>query len=87
MLSSNRVVQQRDKKNFWKVVNSSRKYWSNNLDDALWAYMSSFKTPLGMYPFRLVYGKPYHLPIELKHNGYWATNDLTLMCKLLIVKG
>ena len=31
-----------------KTVNSSRKDWSKKIEDALWAYMKAFKTPLGM---------------------------------------
>ena len=34
-----------------KTVNSSRKDWSKKIEDALWAYMIAFKTPLGMSPF------------------------------------
>ena len=25
-----------------------------------------------MSPFRFVYGKPFHLPIELEHKAYWV---------------
>ncbi|KAA3483208.1 Pol polyprotein [Gossypium australe] len=45
-----------------KVVNPKGKYWSSRLDEALWAYCTVFKTPLGMFPFKLVCGKPCHLP-------------------------
>ncbi|XP_073138409.1 uncharacterized protein [Henckelia pumila] len=34
-----------------KNVGASRKEWSSKLDDALWAYRTAFKTPIGMSPF------------------------------------
>ena len=61
-----------------KTVNSSRKDWSKKIDDALWAYRTAFKIPLGMSPFRLVYGRACHLPVELEHRAYWATRQLNM---------
>jgi hypothetical protein len=31
-----------------KIVNPSRKDWSSRLNDALWAYRTAYKTPIGM---------------------------------------
>ncbi|KAI3828023.1 hypothetical protein L1987_02113 [Smallanthus sonchifolius] len=55
-----------------KTVRTDRKDWSSKLDDALWAYRTAYKTPIGTTPYRLVYGKGCHLPMELAHRAHWA---------------
>ena len=65
-----------------KKVNSSKKDWSKKIDDALWAYKTTFKTPLGMSPFRLVCEKACHFLVELEHRAYWATRQLNMNSKM-----
>nr|GFA15863.1 reverse transcriptase domain-containing protein [Tanacetum cinerariifolium] len=55
-----------------RTVGENRALWSDKLEDALWAFRTAFKTPVGCTPYRLVYGKACHLPLELKHKAFWA---------------
>nr|GEW18274.1 reverse transcriptase domain-containing protein [Tanacetum cinerariifolium] len=55
-----------------RTVRENRASWSDKLDDALWAFRTSYKTPIGCNPYKLVYGKACHLPFELEHKAYWA---------------
>ncbi|GJU91391.1 reverse transcriptase domain-containing protein [Tanacetum coccineum] len=55
-----------------RTVGENRASWSDKLDDALWAFRTAFKTPIGCTPNKLVYGKSFHLPIELEHKAYCA---------------
>ncbi|XP_022031195.1 uncharacterized protein LOC110932146 [Helianthus annuus] len=61
-----------------KTVGKSRKDWSDKLDDALWAFRTAYKTPLGTMPFMIVYGKACHLPVELEHQALWALKTVNL---------
>ena len=61
-----------------KVVITSRKDWSIKLHDSLWAYRTTYKTILGMSPYRLVYGKTCHLPVEVEYKAWWAIKRLNM---------
>nr|GEZ81665.1 reverse transcriptase domain-containing protein [Tanacetum cinerariifolium] len=55
-----------------RTVDENRALWSDKLEDALWAFRTAFKTPIDCTPYRLVYEKSCHLPLELKHKAFWA---------------
>ncbi|GFS40869.1 hypothetical protein Acr_00g0070960 [Actinidia rufa] len=61
-----------------KTVNPNRKDWSLQLVDALWAYRIAYKTILGSSPYRIVYGKACHLPVEIEHKAYWAIRQFNM---------
>nr|GEW33211.1 reverse transcriptase domain-containing protein [Tanacetum cinerariifolium] len=71
------------KRIFERTIGENRAFWSDKLDDALWAFCTAYKTPIGCTPYKLVCGKACHLPIELKHKAYWvlkqANFDLTVV--------
>nr|GEV70077.1 reverse transcriptase domain-containing protein [Tanacetum cinerariifolium] len=64
-----------------RTVGENQASWSNKLDDALWAFRTAFKTPLECTPYKLVYEKACHLPIELEHKAYWALKHCNLDLK------
>ncbi|GJY50328.1 reverse transcriptase domain-containing protein [Tanacetum coccineum] len=61
-----------------KTVKDNPAIWLRKLDDALWAFCTTYKTPTGTTPYKLVYGKNYHLPFEIKHRAYWALKNCNL---------
>nr|GEV61042.1 reverse transcriptase domain-containing protein [Tanacetum cinerariifolium]GEZ02481.1 reverse transcriptase domain-containing protein [Tanacetum cinerariifolium] len=66
------VTNRRLKRILERTVGENRVLWSDKLEDALWAFRTAFKTPIGCTPYRLVYGKACHLPLELEHKSFWA---------------
>ncbi|GKB90365.1 reverse transcriptase domain-containing protein [Tanacetum coccineum] len=55
-----------------RIVGEHSAKWADKLDDALWAFRTAFKTPNVCTPYKLVYSKDCHLPIDLEHKAYWA---------------
>nr|GEV37866.1 reverse transcriptase domain-containing protein [Tanacetum cinerariifolium] len=64
-----------------KTVRENCASWSEKLEDALWAFRTAYKTPIGCTPYKLLYGKSYHLPIELVHKAYWALKHVNFDLK------
>ncbi|GJX87943.1 reverse transcriptase domain-containing protein [Tanacetum coccineum] len=53
-----------------RTVGENRASWSDKLDDALWAFRTAYKTPIGCTPYKLVYGKACaELELESKKLG------------------
>ncbi|GKE70150.1 reverse transcriptase domain-containing protein, partial [Tanacetum coccineum] len=70
-----------------KTVGENRASWSDKLDDALWAFRTAFKTPIGCTPYKFVYGKACHLPIELELKAYWALKHCNLISSPRVIIG
>ncbi|GJV60200.1 reverse transcriptase domain-containing protein [Tanacetum coccineum] len=58
-----------------KALINNLAIWSRKLDDALWAFRTAYKTPTGTTPYKLIYGKNWHLPFEIEHRAYWALKN------------
>ncbi|XP_066163316.1 uncharacterized protein [Oryza sativa Japonica Group] len=58
-----------------KTVNKMGTGWKDKLLDALWAYRTAYKTPIGLSSYQIVCGKSCRLPVELEHRAYWAIRN------------
>nr|GFA19140.1 reverse transcriptase domain-containing protein [Tanacetum cinerariifolium] len=57
------------------TVKDNPAIWSRKLDDALWAFRTAYKTPTSKTPYKLIYGKNFHLPFEIEHRAYRALKN------------
>nr|GEU67208.1 reverse transcriptase domain-containing protein [Tanacetum cinerariifolium] len=64
-----------------RTIRENHASWSKNLEDALWAFRTAYKTPIECIPYKLVYRKSCHLPIELEHKAYWALKHVNFDLK------
>nr|GEY48687.1 reverse transcriptase domain-containing protein [Tanacetum cinerariifolium] len=64
-----------------RTVGENRASWFEKLEDALWGFRTAYKTPSGCTPYKLVYRKSCHLPIELEHKAYWALKHVNFDLK------
>ncbi|GJW04494.1 hypothetical protein Tco_1563350 [Tanacetum coccineum] len=68
-----------------RKIFKSRFYWPTSFKDAATvmhvrgpAFRTTYKSPTGSTPFRIVYGKACYLPIEIKHKAYWTLKNANL---------
>nr|GEX58945.1 reverse transcriptase domain-containing protein [Tanacetum cinerariifolium] len=65
-----------------EAVGENRTSWSDKLDVALWAFRTAYKILIGCTPYKLVYEKACHFPIELEQKAYWALNNANFDLKI-----
>ncbi|CAM8940392.1 unnamed protein product [Rhodiola kirilowii] len=69
-----------------KMVKPTRKDWSQRLNDALWAYQTAYKTPIGTSPFWLAAGFERKIQLceleELRLEAYEGQSDYKARTKL-----
>ncbi|XP_039057214.1 uncharacterized protein LOC120200424 [Hibiscus syriacus] len=44
----------------------------------------ALKMLIGMSPFKLVYGKASHFPVELEHKAFWVIKQLNMNAQLVV---
>ncbi|GKA06005.1 reverse transcriptase domain-containing protein [Tanacetum coccineum] len=53
-----------------RTVGENHASWSDKLDDALWAFRTAFKTPIGCYSLQARVGTRHVILIELEHKAF-----------------
>eukprot|EP00253_Pinus_taeda_P002349 PITA_02349 len=61
-----------------KVISSSRKDWADILEEATWAYNTTWETTTAFTPYELAYGKKALLSIEFEYNTLRMAAQLDL---------
>nr|GEX32855.1 reverse transcriptase domain-containing protein [Tanacetum cinerariifolium] len=61
-----------------RMIGENCASWSEKLDDALWAFRTAYKIPIGCTPYKLVYRKSC---LELEHKAYWALKHVNFDLK------
>nr|GEV59742.1 reverse transcriptase domain-containing protein [Tanacetum cinerariifolium] len=49
--------------------------------NSIQAFCTAYKTPIGCTPYKLVYEKACHLPVELEHKAYWPLKHVNFDLK------
>ncbi|GKF28580.1 reverse transcriptase domain-containing protein [Tanacetum coccineum] len=63
------MMNRRLKRILERTVGENHASWSDKLDDALWAFRTTYKTPIGCTPYKLVYWALKHANFDLKTAG------------------
>ncbi|GJT86622.1 reverse transcriptase domain-containing protein [Tanacetum coccineum] len=59
-------------------MGENRASWSDKLDDALWAFRTAYKTPIGCTPYKSLYGKAFIYTIDARAQSLLALKHATL---------